>query len=134
MERLAGFINYMSEIQKPINSAMWDTGRACKAGSPASGINTSPERLAESVRHIMEEHFEPMMRKNDSVMENLQRILPEELKEHCRLEQITNGQLKIKVDSSACLFSAQLASNKLLEQLQQDCPRAGIRKVRFVLL
>ena len=124
----------MSEIQKPINSAMYYTGRACKAGSPADGINTSPERLAESVRHIMEEHLEPMMRKNDSVMENLQRILPEELKEHCAVQQITNGQLKIKVDSSARLFSAQLSSNRLLEQLQQDCPRAGIRQVRFVLV
>jgi hypothetical protein len=118
----------MDSRQFQINSAIFQKRPAKKQTGSVNG----PARLAEAIRQIMQQQIEPMVQKNGGISRIWNQILPDELKEHCRLEQITNGQLKVKVDSSAYLYSARLISRQLVEQINRDLPRAQIKSVKFV--
>jgi predicted nucleic acid-binding Zn ribbon protein len=107
-----------------------NVGNALVAGASSQAGTT---RLGVCVRMIIEQKFEPMILKNDSVLSIWQQILPEELRGHCQVVQLANGVLKAKVDSTVYLYSAQCHKQQLLEQLQRDCPKARIRKVCFVV-
>jgi predicted nucleic acid-binding Zn ribbon protein len=59
-------------------------------------------------------------------------LLPAEVQQHCRITDISGGQLKIKVDLPAYIYELKLCSSELLEQINNQCPRAGIKQIRFL--
>jgi hypothetical protein len=66
------------------------------------------------------------------VAELWSRLLPEELCRHCEIVDVSSGQLKVRVDSPAYKYELQLCSSELLEELQQQCPKARLTEIKFV--
>ncbi len=90
-------------------------------------------RLGEAVSELMDRQISPEHARYASVADFWSQLLPTELYRHCRIAEVSGGQLKITVDSPSYLHELRLCSSELLEQLKTNCPRARIRKIKFVI-
>ena len=90
-------------------------------------------RLGDAVQQFMAEQVSPRQAKFGAVAELWSQLLPAELCRHCEIVDISGGQLKVRVDSPAYKYELQLCSSELLEELQQQCPRARLTKIKFVV-
>jgi len=90
-------------------------------------------RLGDAVKQLMENQISPQQARFGPIAELWSRLLPAELCQHCKLADLSGGQLKVLVDSPTHLYELQLCSSQLLEELQQQCPRARIKKIKFAV-
>ncbi len=90
-------------------------------------------RLGDIVQQLLADQISPRQARFDAVAELWNQILPAELCRHCEIVDISGGQLKIQVDSPAYKYELQLCSSELLEALQQQCPKARLTKIKFVV-
>jgi predicted nucleic acid-binding Zn ribbon protein len=60
-------------------------------------------------------------------------LLPVELCQHCKIAEVSNGRLKVFVDSSSYMYEMQLLSSELLKELASQCPQAKIREIKFAV-
>jgi len=67
------------------------------------------------------------------VAETWSQMLPDELARHCEIVDISAGLLKVQVDSPSYMYELQLCSSELLDELRQECPRARLTKIKFVV-
>ncbi len=81
----------------------------------------------------MAEQISPRQTKFSEVAEVWSQLLPAELRRHCEIADISGGQLVVQVDSPSYVYELQLCSSELLEELQQQCPKARLTKVKFVV-
>ena len=91
------------------------------------------ERLGDTVQQFMESRILPQQARFGAIADLWSQLLPVELRRHCKLADISGGQLKVLVDSPAYLYELQLCSSQLLEEFQQQCPRARIEKIKFTV-
>lgn len=90
-------------------------------------------RLGDITKELMENRISPQQAKFGSIPEIWNQLLPEELRRHCNIDGISGGRLKVLVDLPAYKYELQLCSSELLSELQQQCPRAHIKKIQFVV-
>jgi predicted nucleic acid-binding Zn ribbon protein len=89
--------------------------------------------LSHSLSKLMDRRIKPRHKRFGPVIELWQQLLPTELSEHSRVDGILGGQLKVLVDSPSHMHELRLCSSQLLEQLQQYCPQARIKDIKFVI-
>ena len=80
----------------------------------------------------MDDQISPRQAQFSEVAEIWNRLLPAELCGHCEIIDISGGQLKVQVDSPSYMYELQLCSSELLKELQQQCPRVRLAKIKFV--
>jgi len=103
------------------------------AGFGKTRPNTDgPLQLGQALSVYMEQRVLPKYQKYGGVFDAWQQLLPDELAKHCRIDAIKAGQLTVAVDSPAYMHELRLCSGELLEQLQQFCPKARIRKIKLL--
>jgi len=90
-------------------------------------------RLADSIQQLMQQRIQPARRVFVDVTGCWDNLLPDELRRHCRIVQISNGHLKVQADSPSYLYELKLSGPEILEHLQSCCPRARIKKINFVV-
>ncbi|MHC4655630.1 MAG: DciA family protein [Planctomycetota bacterium] len=90
-------------------------------------------RLGDVTRELMENRISPQQAKFAPIAELWNQLLPDELRRHCKIGGISGGQLKVLVDLPVYMYELQLCSTELLSELQQQCPRAHIKKIKFVV-
>lgn len=90
-------------------------------------------RLGDTVQRFMAEQVSPRQARFGAVVELWGQLLPAELYRHCEIIDISGGQLKVSVDSPAYKYELQLCSSELLEELQQQCPKARLTEIKFVV-
>jgi len=90
-------------------------------------------RLGDTLSELMENRISPRYARYSSVIELWGRLLPAELSRHCKLADISEGQLKVLVDSPSHMHELRLCNSELLGELQKQCPKARIRKIKFVI-
>lgn len=90
-------------------------------------------RLGDTVQRFMAEQVSPRQARFGAVVELWGQLLPAELYRHCEIVDISGGQLKVSVDSPAYKYELQLCSSELLEELQQQCPKARLTEIKFVV-
>ena len=95
---------------------------------------TAAVRLGDVIKEMVDLQFSPRQAAVSAVRKLWKWLLPKGLGEHCQIASLDNGVLTVNVDSSAYLYELQLSSAELLKQLQQQCPRASVAKIRFVLV
>lgn len=93
----------------------------------------STVRLGEVVQQLMAEQISPRHEKFDAVAEVWRQMLPAELCRHCEITGISGGRLKVQVDSPSYMYELQLCSSELLEELQRQCPKVRLTKIKFVV-
>ena len=89
-------------------------------------------RLGNVLSELMENWISPQQAKFESVFELWSRLLPAELRRHCKIADISGGQLKVLVDSPSYMYELQLCSSELLKELQRGAS-VRIRKIKFVV-
>ena len=97
----------------------------------AAGRKTATTaRLSDILSGLMENQILLRHERFADVAKLWTRLLPVELKLHCRLDGIRGGELKVLVDSPPHLHELRMCSFEILGQLQQQCPRARIKKIK----
>jgi predicted nucleic acid-binding Zn ribbon protein len=90
-------------------------------------------RLGDVTRELMENRISPQQARFGPIAELWNQLLPQELRRHCKIAGISGGQLKVLVDLPAYMYELQLCSSELLSEMQRQCPRANIKKIKFVV-
>ncbi len=104
---------------------------AVKSSTQKRPENTT--RLAEVVRQLMDNRISPQQRRFQPIAQLWNYLLPPELRQHCKLADISGGQLKVLVDSPSYMHELRLCSPQLLEDLQTHCPKARIKEIKVAV-
>jgi hypothetical protein len=89
--------------------------------------------IGEIAQKFLGEQVSPKQAKYGALVELWRQILPAELSRHCEITDITGGQLTVKVDSPAYKYELHLCHSELLAELQQQCPKIRLTKIKFVI-
>jgi len=90
-------------------------------------------RLGQAVQQLMAEQISPRQAKFDAVAEAWRQVLPGELCQHCEIIDVSGGQLNVQVDSPSYRYELQLCGPELLKELQRQCPKARLTRIKFVV-
>ena len=94
-----------------------------------------PARRTESVGPIAKSYLGGKGRefkRNTTVVDIWQEVLPAGFYEHCSLASISGGVMSLYVDPGPYMHELRLISGELLGHIQERCPQAGIRKISLV--
>ena len=90
-------------------------------------------KLGDVVKQFVENNIEPKHKKSSPLMELWDKILPEGQRRHCKIDSISGGLMKVKVDSPSYLYDLQLSGGELLAKIKEHCPAARIKKIKFTV-
>jgi len=90
-------------------------------------------KLGQALSDLMQRQISPQQARFEPLSQTWEYLLPEQLRRHCRIVDISGGQLKVSVDSPAYLYELKLCSSELIEQLRQQCPKAKIKNIKFAV-
>jgi predicted nucleic acid-binding Zn ribbon protein len=90
-------------------------------------------RLGDILSELMENRISPQQARFGTLAELWGELLPAELRWHCKLADISGGQLKVVVDSPSYANELRWCSSELLDELQRQFPRAKIKGIKFVV-
>jgi predicted nucleic acid-binding Zn ribbon protein len=90
-------------------------------------------RLNEAVDQLLGQQISPRQAKYGTVVELWRQILPVELLRHCEITDISGGQLTVRVDSPSYKYELHLCSSEILKELQRQCPKLRITKIKFIV-
>ena len=110
-----------------------DAQSRCAAARARSRRSDRTVRLGEVVEQVVAEHISPRQSRFAEVVEVWSQLLPEELSRHCEIVDIAGGLLMVKADSPAYVYELQLCTSGLLDELQRQCPRVRLKKIKFVV-
>ena len=74
----------------------------------------------------------PQHRKYGDVLEIWEQVLPEELSRHCEIVDISYGSISVRVDSPSYKYELHLCSQDILRELQKECPKARLTKIKLI--
>ena len=89
-------------------------------------------KVGDIVETFVTKWVSPRQARFGAVVEVWSQLIPTELCKHCEIVDISGGQLKVRVDSPAYKYELQLCSSELLEELQQQCPKARLTEIKIV--
>ncbi|MFB0524231.1 MAG: DUF721 domain-containing protein [Phycisphaerae bacterium] len=93
----------------------------------------TPVRLGDMIKERMDHWISPQQGKFESVVQLWSELLPDELRQHCRITDISAGRLKVLVDSPSYMYELQLCSSEILAELRRRCPRVRIKRIKIAL-
>jgi hypothetical protein len=91
------------------------------------------EKLGDVVNRLLEQKIIPEQNKFNKLNQCWNEILPAELAEHSTVEDITAGQLIVKVDAPSYRYELQLCSADVLKQLQFRCSAVHVKRMKIVI-
>ena len=91
------------------------------------------KNLFDIVSRMVDKQITPAHNIFTSVRKLWDSTLPAQLRDHCKIDGIVNGQLKVIADSPAYKYEFQLCCGQLLSYLQQNCPAARIKQIRVTI-
>ena len=104
-----------------------------RRNKPAKSKQNQTARLGDVVKTIMTEQISPKHERSELIADQWEDLLPIELQNHCRLEGLSAGQLKVTVDSPSYMHELRLCSSQLLKELKQRCPQARIDRIKLAI-
>ena len=84
--------------------------------------------LGQAVRQYLQER-NGIFKKNRTVVDIWNEIVPAEMRSHCTLKGIEAGILTVEVDPGAYMHEMRLMSDELLKYLHSHSGRSGIRRI-----
>jgi len=90
-------------------------------------------KLNEAADKFLGEQVLPRQARYGAVVELWRRILPVELRRHCEITDISGGQLTVQADSPSYKYELHLCSSEILKELQRQCPKVRITKIKFIV-
>ena len=72
------------------------------------------------------------LEKNAKIVDAWNELVPEGLKEHCRLKSIEAGVIELEVDPGPYMHEMKLMTGELLEHLKEKCGRTAVKKIKLL--
>jgi len=113
----------MDDDERLLNATRWR--RSYKAYSAAN--------LGQVAQQLLDKRISPQQARFSQVAEAWNQLLPVGLCGHCEIVDISGGQLEVQTDSPSYKYELQLCSSELLEELQRQCPRLRLTKIKLVV-
>ena len=110
-----------------------DTRLRNVAGRPGARKSRGAIRLDQAVRELVDEQITPKQARFSRIAEVWSRLLPAQLAGHCEIVELSGGQLDVQVDSPSYMYELQLCSSELLKELQRQCPKARLTRIKLVV-
>jgi hypothetical protein len=89
--------------------------------------------LGRVAQQLLTERISPQQAKFSQIDEVWRGLLPAELQRHCGIVGLSGGQLDVQVDSPSYVYELQLCSSELLAELQRQCPRVRLTRIKFTV-
>ena len=89
--------------------------------------------LGRVAQQLLAERISPQQARFSQVDEVWRELLPAELHAHCQIVGLAGGQLDVQVDSPSYVYELQLCRSELLTELQRQCPRARLTRIKFTV-
>jgi hypothetical protein len=96
-------------------------------------VNESITRLGVILKEFVDSRIQPNHKIFEFIVQILEDLLPVELMQQCKVSSISGGQLKILVSSPCYMYELSLCSSNLLAELQQRCPQARLKEIKFAI-
>ena len=90
-------------------------------------------KLGDVAAELLRTQIGPRSAVYTTVVQLWHELLPDELSQHCKLIDISGGQVKVEVDSPCYMYRLRLQSSRFIEQLQQRCPWGRIKGLKLIL-
>ncbi len=113
----------MDEDERLLNATRWR--RSWKSYRAAN--------LGQVAQQLLDKRVSPQQARFSQIIEVWDRLLPAGLYGHCEIVDISGGQLEVQVDSPSYKYELQLCSSELLDELQRQCPRVRLTKIKLVV-
>jgi hypothetical protein len=113
----------MDEDERLLNATRWR--RSWKSYRAAN--------LGQVAQQLLDKRVSPQQTRFSQIIEVWDRLLPAGLYGHCEIVDISGGQLEVQVDSPSYKYELQLCSSELLDELQRQCPRVRLTKIKLVV-
>jgi hypothetical protein len=97
---------------------------------------SEPTPLADALVRMMEPRRTGISQRYEAasrLSEAWAQLLPAEMVLHCRVVDLSAGQLTVEVDSPSYVYELRISSNQLVEHLRRECPEAKLRAMKIVL-
>ena len=91
------------------------------------------ESLAKVLSRLMHRRIKPQHTNLSPVLEAWEQILPDQIRKHCKIVDISYGKIKLKVDSSSYKYELTLRKYEILQHLKAACPKARIKAIEFII-
>jgi Dna[CI] antecedent, DciA len=91
-----------------------------------------PCKVADLVGGFVQ-RLAPVHARCDSVGAALEGLLPPNMRDHCRFEGVSSGNVKIVVDGASYMYELQLCKSDLVMELQRLCPSARVSRIQVVM-
>ena len=101
-------------------------GRSERRARPGSTV-----RLGDALGEVMEGKITPQQSRFEAIVRLWADLLPAEISKHCKIVDISAGQLKVLVDSPSYMCELQLCGPTILKELQRQCPQARLQKIKL---
>mgnify|MGYP001419265941 CR=1 FL=1 len=89
--------------------------------------------LGQVAQRLLAERISPLQAKFSQVDDVWRDLLPAELQQHCEIVGISGGQLEVQVDAPSYVYELQLCKSELLDELQRQCPRVRLTRIKFTV-
>lgn len=89
--------------------------------------------LGQVARQLIGERISPLQARFSRIAEVWSGLLPTELAGHCEIIDISGGVLTVQADSPSYAYELQWCGPELLQELQRQCPKARLAKIKFVV-
>jgi hypothetical protein len=90
-------------------------------------------KLGDVIQELLGDRISPLQAKFASITELWERLAPAELRRHCRIAGVSGRTLEVLADSPSFASKMRWYSQNLLEEMQQQCPRVGIKDIHCVV-
>jgi predicted nucleic acid-binding Zn ribbon protein len=90
-----------------------------------------PRLLGEFVTQYMADRVESQQESSNSVAAAWKEVAPPQLAAFCRLAEVVQGKVKVRVSSPSYMHQLRLMEAGLLQQLQARCGRKTVKSLRF---
>jgi len=88
--------------------------------------------LGEAADRFIGEQVSPKQKRYGAILEAWNLALPGELSRHCEIIDISGGQLTVRVNSPSYKYELHLCSSEILKELQKQCPRVRLTKIKLI--
>jgi predicted nucleic acid-binding Zn ribbon protein len=90
-------------------------------------------KLGDVLTRLLEERLSPRQARFELISRLWEELLPAEICHHCKIVDISGGELKVLVDSPSYANELRWCSSQLLMEFERRCPRARVRRITFTL-
>ncbi len=94
---------------------------------------TGATKLGSVIQELLEDRISPLQARLGQITELWERSIPAELRRHCRIAGVSGRGLRILADSPSFASEMRWHSQNLLKEIQEQCPRAGIKDIQCVV-